>query len=154
MGTPGGAFGLTFLVIIVTFLCSVSITTAASRATWAFARDNAIPFSSLWSRVNERHGTPIWALTLTTIVQALLGLVNLGSTSAFTAFVSVGVIALAVSYAIPITLSMMRRRKDVETANWTVGSFVGWTVNIIAVLWYVYFRSGSDTYTKMSAISS
>jgi hypothetical protein len=35
---------------------------------------------------------------LVTVVQMLLGLINLGSSSAFTAFVSVGVQALAASY--------------------------------------------------------
>lgn len=35
MGSPGGGLGLTFLVLAITLFCSISITNAASRATWA-----------------------------------------------------------------------------------------------------------------------
>lgn len=138
MDSPGGGFGLTFLVLIITFFCSISITVAASRCTWAFARDKAIPASSLFSKVDSRHGTPIWALVLTTIVQMLLGLINLGSSSAFLAFVSVGVISLAVSYGIPIAISLFHRRRDVNNARWTMGKSVGWMVNIVALLWIMF----------------
>lgn len=61
----------------------------------------------------------------------LLGLINLGSSSAFLAFVSVGVIALAVSYGIPISISFVHRRRDVNYARWTMGKTLGWTVNSI-----------------------
>lgn len=74
----------------------------------------------------------------TTVVQMLLGLINLGSSSAFLAFVSVGVISLAVSYGIPIAISLFHRRRDVNGARWTMGSTVGWIVNIIALLWIVF----------------
>lgn len=138
MGSPGGGLGLTFLVLVVTLFCSISITVAASRCTWAFARDKAIPLSRVWSKVDDRHGTPIWALFLTTVVQMLLGLINLGSTSAFLAFVSVGVMALAVTYAIPVVISMADWRKEVNEAPWHMPSLVGWVVNVVAVLWIAF----------------
>ncbi|OAQ82552.1 amino acid protein [Purpureocillium lilacinum] len=86
LGSPGSAIALTTLILVITVFCSISITVAASRTTWAFARDNAIPGARLWSKVNEKHDTPIWALTLTTLVQMLLSLIYLGSSSAFNAF--------------------------------------------------------------------
>ncbi|KAF7557766.1 hypothetical protein G7Z17_g382 [Cylindrodendrum hubeiense] len=138
MGTPGGGLALTFLVIVITVFCSISITVAASRCTWAFARDQAIPWSSLWSRIDERHGVPIWALALTTIVQMLLGLINLGSSSAFIAFVSVGVMALAASYGIPIALSVYYSRREVSGARWKMPNGIGWVVNLIALVWIVF----------------
>ncbi|KAK7426695.1 hypothetical protein QQZ08_006873 [Neonectria magnoliae] len=138
MGTPGGGLALAFLVIIITVFCSISITVASSRCTWAFARDQAIPLSRLWSRVDERHGVPIWALALTTIIQMLLGLVNLGSSSAFLAFVSVGVIALALSYGIPISLSIYHRRREVAAARWKMPNGLGWVVNSIALAWIAF----------------
>lgn len=138
MDSPGGGLALTFLVLVITLFCSISITVAASRCTWAFARDNAIPMARVWARVDEKHGTPIWALVLTTLIQLLLGLINLGSSSAFLAFVSVGVISLAVSYGIPISISLFHRRRDVNIAKWTLGKPIGWTVNVIALLWIVF----------------
>ncbi|KAK5060115.1 hypothetical protein LTR84_009999 [Exophiala bonariae] len=138
MGTPGGGMGLMFLVLGITLFCSVSITVAASRCTWAFARDDAIPGARLFSKVNQTLGVPIWALTLTTVVQMLLGLIYLGSTSAFTAFISVGVMGLAVSYAIPIGISLWHRRKEVSTAPWNAGNTIGYAVNIVAILWIMF----------------
>jgi amino acid transporter len=120
---------------MVTLFCSISITTAASRCTWAAARDHAVPFSNTFASVNSKLGVPLNALLLVTLLQLLLGLINLGSTSAFTAFVSVGVIALAISYAIPIILSLLNRRKQVNTAPWNLGNAIGYIVNSLAVAW-------------------
>jgi amino acid transporter len=138
MGSPGGGLGLTFLVLAITVFCSISITVAASRCTWAFARDDAIPGAKIFSRVNHTLGVPLWALVLTTIVQMLLGLIYLGSSSAFLAFVSVGVQALAVSYAIPIIVSLMHLRREVNSARWTLGPLFGTITNVIAVLWIAF----------------
>lgn len=139
MGSPGGGLGLTFLVLGVTMFCSISITVAASRCTWAFARDDAIPGARLFAVVNDKLGVPVWALALTTVVQMLLGLINLGSSSAFTAFVSVGVIALAVSYAIPIGISLLwNKRHEVNQARWNCGPIIGSFVNVVALVWITF----------------
>ncbi|KAL8753313.1 MAG: hypothetical protein Q9199_005136 [Rusavskia elegans] len=138
MGTPGGGLGLMFLVLAITAFCSISITTAASRTTWAFARDDAIPLARIWSKVSPGLGVPVWALVLVTVVQMLLGLINLGSTSAFTAFVSVGVQALQVSYGIPIALSLFNKRVQVSQARWKLPSVVGTVANVIALCWIAF----------------
>ena len=138
MGSPGGGLALTFFVLVITLFCSISITTAASRCTWAFARDHAIPFSATFAKIHPSLGVPFYALVLVTLVQMLLGLINLGSTSAFTAFVSVGVIALALSYAMPIVLSLMHGRREVNTARWRLGHLLGTTVNVVAVAWIAF----------------
>lgn len=135
MGSPGGGLGLTFLVLAITLFCSISITNAASRCTWAFSRDDAIPLARIWARVDDRFGVPVYALALITAVQMLLGLINLGSTSAFTAFVSVGVIALAVSYAFPIAISLVHGRAEVARARFHCGRALGSVVNVVALAW-------------------
>lgn len=138
MGSPAGGMGLMALVLTITLFCSISITVASSRTTWAFARDDALPLSRLWSRVDKRLGVPIYALALVTLVQMLLGLINLGSTSAFTAFVSVGVIGLAVSYAIPIGTSLWHKRREVHRARWNCGAIVGSVANVVALCWIAF----------------
>ncbi|CAH0052222.1 unnamed protein product [Clonostachys solani] len=139
MGTQAGGLGLMILVPLLVIFCSFSITVAASRCTWAFARDKAIPGSRLWSHIDEKRGAPVWAILLLTIVQALLGLINLGSSSAFTAFVSVGVMALEVSYVIPVAISLFHGRRDVNSARFTCGPIIGTIVNYIAVAW-IFFQ--------------
>ncbi|KAJ5517383.1 hypothetical protein N7527_008943 [Penicillium freii] len=138
MGSPAGGLGLISLVLVITVFCSISITVAASRATWAVARDDAVPLAKVWARVDKRWGVPVWALVLLTGIQMLLGLINLGSSSAFTAFVSVGVIALAAAYAIPIFLSLWHGREEVAKAPWTCGWIFGRFVNVVALAWIAF----------------
>ena len=136
MGSPGSGLALMFFVLGVALFCSISITTAASRSTWAFARDHAIPLSRVWSKVSNE--TPIYALGLVTLIQMLLGLINLGSSSAFTAFASTGVIALSASYAIPIAISLFTGRTFVSQARWRVSNSVGFVINGVAVAWVIF----------------
>ncbi|KAJ5466896.1 hypothetical protein N7475_004648 [Penicillium sp. IBT 31633x] len=138
MGSPGGGLGLVALVLVITLFCSISITVAASRTTWAVARDDAVPLARVWSRVHPRWGVPVYALLLLTGIQMLLGLINLGSSSAFTAFVSVGVIALAAAYAIPIFLSLWYGREEVGKAAWNCGTIVGPVANVLALAWIAF----------------
>ncbi|KAK1056450.1 hypothetical protein LTR33_013893 [Friedmanniomyces endolithicus] len=138
MGSPGGGLGIIFLVLVITLFCSISITVAASRCTWAFARDDAIPGAKIWAKVDERLGVPVNSLVLVTVVQMLLGLINLGSSSAFTAFVSVGVQALALAYGIPIAISLFCGRKEVNKARWNLGQTLGTIVNVLALVWIAF----------------
>lgn len=137
MGTPGGGLALMFFIIIIAVFCSISITTAASRCTWAFCRDGAVPFHSFWAKVNKDQ-VPLNALLLLTGVQMLLGLINLGSSTAFTAFASVGTIALAVAYATPVLVSVLEGRRAVSTARFHWPAAVGWTVNLLAISWVAF----------------
>ncbi|KAJ5129246.1 uncharacterized protein N7515_005285 [Penicillium bovifimosum] len=135
MGSQAGGLGLISLILVINIFCSISITVAASRTTWAVSRDDAVPLSRLWSKIHPRWGVPVNALLLLTGIQMLLGLINLGSTSAFTAFVSVGVIALATAYAIPIFLSLWNGREEVHKAAWNCGRVLGTFSNVVALAW-------------------
>lgn len=79
-----------------------------------------MPGAKIFSKVDQRLGVPLNALFLVTLVQMLLGLIYLGSSSAFLAFVSVGVQALALSYGIPIAISFFSGRKEVNQAQWHI----------------------------------
>lgn len=136
MGSKPGAVIVMVLLLIVTLLCSISITTAASRCTWAFSRDKAVPGWRMWCRTD--WGRPLLALCLVTAVQMLLGLIYLGSTSAFTAFVSVGVIGLAMGYLVPISISLASGRQQVCEARWKMGKGLGAAANLVAVLWILF----------------
>ena len=121
--------------------CAISISCAASRATWAFARDHAIPFSRVFARVATppltREPLPVNAFLLSTAVQVLLGRIYLGSSTAFNAFVSVSVICLGSSYAMPVAISLARRRKLVAHAPYSLGRW-GAAINAVAVSWILF----------------
>lgn len=68
---------------VLSIFCGTGCTTAATRCTWAFARDGAIPGYSMWSKVNSKLDLPLNAMIFVTVVQLLLGLITFGSTAAF-----------------------------------------------------------------------
>lgn len=135
-GSAGGGFGLLFLILGIWLFAGVGALTASSRCTYAFARDGAIPASGLWSRVDERLGIPFWALTLSTVVDCLLGLIYFGSTAAFSSFTGVATICLATSYGLPILVSVLQGRKQLKHASFSLGRF-GMAINITTLLWIV-----------------
>ncbi|KAG9196825.1 hypothetical protein G6514_003947 [Epicoccum nigrum] len=136
MGSKAGSLILMVMILFVALFCSISITTTAARCTWAFSRDDAIPFSNIWKRTISNR--PVAALTLVTFIEMLLGLINLGSSSAFTAFASVGVIALAIGYLVPISISLFTGRREVSHAKWQVGKVVGTAANVMSITWILF----------------
>ncbi|KAK6851292.1 hypothetical protein PG989_014450 [Apiospora arundinis] len=134
VGSAGGAFGLLIPLLVLAIICGIGCTTAASRATWAFARDGAIPGAGLWKKIHPKLDVPLNAMMLSMAIQIVLGLLYFGSTAAFNAFSGVGVIALTTAYAVPIVVSMLEGRKAVRTGSFYLGSF-GLFANIVSVCW-------------------
>lgn len=128
---------LLIAVLGIWFFAAVGSLTAASRCTWAFSRDGGIPFSRAWRTVNPKYDVPVWALLLSTIVCALLGLIYLGSSAAFNAFTGVATICLGCSYAFPVLCSLLRGRKMVRNAPFSLGKF-GYAINILTVAWITF----------------
>jgi choline transport protein len=70
----------------------------------------------------------------------LLGLINIGSTTAFNAILSLAVVGLQISYLVPILLLIWRRFKSPELLAW--GPFrlgkAGLVINVIATMYLVF----------------
>jgi amino acid transporter len=132
IGNEGGAFALCVPIMILSILCGVACTTAASRCVWAFSRDGAIPGSRLWKQVNRKLDMPLNAMLLGTVVELLLGLIYFGSAAAFNAFSGSGVIFLTIAYVMPIAVNLFTGRKHLKDAPWNFG-IIGLICNVIAV---------------------
>ncbi|KAF2838136.1 amino acid transporter [Patellaria atrata CBS 101060] len=134
VGSSGGAFALLIPLLVLSIICGTGCTTAASRCTWAFARDGAIPGSKWWKVVNRRLDVPLNAMMLSMVVQIILGVIYFGSAAAFNAFSGVGVICLTTSYAIPIFISLIRGRTHVREGDFYLG-IIGTVANVVAICW-------------------
>lgn len=133
-GSAAGGFGLLFLILGILFFAGVGALTAASRCTYAFARDGAIPGSRVWLKVNNSLDIPLNGLFLSTLVCCLLGLIYFGSSAAFNSFTGVATICLSTSYALPIIISLLRGRKHVKNSPFSLGKF-GVAINMVAMFW-------------------
>ncbi|PHH71256.1 hypothetical protein CDD80_5407 [Ophiocordyceps camponoti-rufipedis] len=136
-GSAAAGFGLLFLILGILLFAGIGALTAASRCTYAFARDGAIPGHRLWSRVNKRLDMPLWALALSTLVDCLLGCIYFGSSAAFNSFTGVATICLSTSYGVPVLVSLVRRRKHVRDSPYSLGRF-GPLINAICLVWIVF----------------
>ncbi len=133
-GRDTGIF-LLFICAVAQFFCGMASVTANSRMSYAFSRDNALPGSRLWAKVNPATGTPtnsIWLCIGCSIVLTLPAIANL---TAFFAVTSVAVIGLYIAYVTPVFLR--RRNADFQNGPWHLGrwsAFVGW----VSVAWVVF----------------
>ena len=75
---------------------------AASRQTFAFSRDAALPFSNWLSKVDKRTHTPNNASLVVFVLSAAIGAVSVGSDTAFQAFFSGSTLAGQISYILPV----------------------------------------------------
>jgi len=134
LGT-GTAKLLLLIVIGALLFCGLANLTSNSRQIFAFSRDGAMPGSRLWHTVNKRTRTPVNSVWLAAACAFILTVPSLWSTTAFEAIISVNVIGLFGSYAIPIFLRL-RLGDEFNPGPWNLGKY-GRPVALIAVIWVV-----------------
>ncbi|KAJ6006654.1 hypothetical protein N7451_004598 [Penicillium sp. IBT 35674x] len=136
--TKGGAFGLVFMVWVALGPCVIGSQLSTGRVFWAFSRDNGLPLSHIWARVNPRLGSPFNAQLCVGVIIALLGCIYLGSSTAFNSMMSSAVTINNLAYVVPILTNVLLRRRTMHRGPFSMGQFTGMTVNIISVLWLIF----------------
>jgi amino acid transporter len=71
---------------------------SVTRLTWAFARDNGLSFSKFFARVDPTYKIPLRALCLVATCIFALSFIQIGSTAAFNAILSLSTLGLYISY--------------------------------------------------------
>ena len=129
--------GWHFLVLLIStagqLFCTTACLTSASRMTFAFSRDGAIPGSSWLSKVHARTRIPANAVIFVAVVGILITLPALIQVDingapvpvAFYAVVSVAVIGLYLAFLIPIFLRWRLGAAFVPGA-WPLGTKYNW----------------------------
>jgi amino acid transporter len=117
--------------------CGMACVTSASRMTFAFSRDGAVPGHKLWRRLGKNR-TPTWAVLFVCLFAAIVTFPayfpnSLGTPVAFLAVTSISVIGLYIAYTIPVFLRW-RQGDSFQTGSWTLGAKYKW-VNPIAFCW-------------------
>jgi choline transport protein len=136
-GSRAGAACLLMFPLICILFAEIAIMCTSSRMTYAFARDGGVPWSKTFSKVHPRLGQPLNALMLAAGLTILFGLILIGSSSAFNALISASVVALGVSYAIPIAINVCRGRKMLPPRAFTLPTAVGWAANLIGLAYTI-----------------
>lgn len=131
------------LMLSVCFIngSSASIT-SASRLLFAMARDRGIVFHEFFSHIQSGLNVPVHAILFCYVFNASFGLLYLGPTVAFSAYIASCTIFLNISYAVPIIILLIRGRKSLgehqsERTPFKMGRRWGLVVNAIAISYLV-----------------
>jgi amino acid transporter len=119
--------------------CGMACVTSASRMTFAFSRDGAVPGHNLWRKLG-RNKTPTWAVVFVAVWALIITIPafkgnHAGLPVAFLAVTSISVIGLYIAYIIPVYLRW-RMGDKFEAGPWTLGRKYKW-INVIAIVWVI-----------------
>ncbi|KAB2106911.1 putative amino-acid permease [Alternaria gaisen] len=111
------------LTIIAGFSMGQGCMIAASRVTFAYARDDCFPLSKYWKRVNQHTQTPANAVWFNCAVGILCLLLIFGGELAVGALFSIGAIAAFVAFTIPIFIRVFFVGNRFRPGPWNLGKY-------------------------------
>ncbi|TKY90271.1 hypothetical protein EX895_000269 [Sporisorium graminicola] len=135
----GATVVLSLFMIILSMYGAVTSVTVASRVAWAFARDGGLFFPKTFTRMSSSLHVPVLSLILCTFGSSCIGVIYLGSITAFNSFLSALTILFFACYAMVIGSFMLNRRYLPKKGPYHLSSTVGWTVNTIAMVYMLVF---------------
>lgn len=120
------ALAVLALTIISGFSMGQGCMVAASRVTYAYARDDCFPLSGIWKKVNTHTQTPVNAVILNGILGILMCLLMLAGSTAIGALFSIGAIAQFFAFAVPIAIRVFFVGNRFRKGPWHLGPFGPW----------------------------
>jgi hypothetical protein len=127
-----GSLGLLIVIFLPTFCTNIGCYITTGRMLWTLGRDGATPWSSWIGRVNHQRESPLNATLTCAVLNTILGLVYIGSSTAFSAFVGSFIVLASLSYLAFILPNIFSRRRHVIKGPFTMPSPVFYTVASIA----------------------
>ncbi|GLB42449.1 putative amino acid [Lyophyllum shimeji] len=133
-----GMIAIWCCIIVVQYASGAAQGVDASRVVFAFARDNALPGSRWWKRINRRTQTPVNAVWLVMAVSAICGCLGFSAT-VLTSLAGASVIGMYTSYATPILLRITSGRDKLVPGPFTLGVW-STPVGALAVAWVLFIE--------------
>ena len=134
IGKGGGIFFTVAAFLVLNFTAMTAIQ-AGARTIWAYSRDEMLPGSRIWYKINKSTNTPLYAVWLFAICCILINLIGLGSYIAISAIFNLTAIALDWSYCIPIICKLLYGK--FERGPFHLGIFSK-AINVWAVVWTTF----------------
>ena len=109
------------LTIIAGFFMGQGCMIAASRVTFAYARDGCFPLSKYWCRVNKYTQTPVNAVWYNNVIGNIMLLLIFGGELTIGALFSIGGIAAFVAFCTPIFIRTFFVGDRFKPGPWNLG---------------------------------
>ncbi|KAL4803705.1 amino acid/polyamine transporter I [Aspergillus unguis] len=125
---------MTAILVITLTASTITEVATASRQLWSFARDRGLPFSSFFAYVTPGWNIPLNSVLVSLVVTILLSLINIGSTVALSAIVSLTITSLMSAYILSIGCILLKRfrKQELPRRRWSLGKF-GMAINIASM---------------------
>ncbi|KAF3406466.1 Choline transport protein [Talaromyces pinophilus] len=136
-GNRNATIFLTSVLLVVFVLSLPSQWVTSGRMAWAFARDNGVPFSEYFSKVDRRFEFPVRTTVAAFIFVLLYGLLYLASTTAFNSIITSAVLFLNVTYTVPQGILLVQGRAQHLPPRYLNLGVFGGVCNGFSVLWIV-----------------
>lgn len=130
--STAGSLGLLIVIFLPTFSTNIGCYITTGRMLWTLGRDGATPFPGWVGRVDQKWGNPLNATLTCAVLNTILGLVYIGSSTAFSAFVGSFIVMASLSYLAFIIPNIYTRRRHVVKGPFTMPDPVFYTVASIA----------------------
>lgn len=130
---------LTVLLLFCIFVNGYLHSIITARIGYVLARDNGIPASAFFKKLNPSTKNPARLIWLIFVLESFFCLLPLASSQAFNALVSALTVFLHISYLIPISLRLYLKLKGEDPASgpYTIG--IGSPlVGLLSFLWLFY----------------
>ncbi|POS88071.1 hypothetical protein EPUL_000559 [Erysiphe pulchra] len=131
----GGSIGL-LISLWICSICNCSILmVAASRETFAFARDNGIP-GSAYLRVLSTGAVPARAVAFVAVCGAFEGLLMLINTIAINSIFNLAIMGLYFAYCMPLILRLVYN--NFRPGVWYMGDKISYISALYSVIWMTF----------------
>lgn len=132
-----GAIVLETLILVTGIGCQIACQTWQSRLCWSFARDRGLPGHEILSVIHPTLDVPLNAHSVSCFIVALLGLLYLGSSTAFNSMVTACIVLLYASYVVPIVCLLYRGRNNIPHGPFWLGP-IGLACDIVVLCWTLF----------------
>ncbi len=149
--SAAGTIGLLTIIFIPILCCCIGTYITAGRTLWTIARDQAVPYSSVLGVISPRFDSPFNATLFCACFSTILGIIYIGSATAFNAFIGSFIILSTLSYLAAILPFIFTRRfsrlgsppdpynNNIRPGPFQMGHKLGYAVNIISCLYIMVF---------------
>ncbi|TGO64495.1 hypothetical protein BOTNAR_0088g00250 [Botryotinia narcissicola] len=134
LGKDGSVALLVFLWLSSVANCSI-LMVAASRETFAFARDHGLPFSS-YLRVLSSNKTPIRAISFVALCTLTEGLLMLVNTIAINSIFNLAIMGLYFAYCMPLVSRLLFG--NFTPGIWYMGDKISYISAVYSVVWMTF----------------
>lgn len=138
-GSQAAVAGLLSMIVIIIGVTVLGAQITCGRTLWTLARDGASPFPASLSRTNKTFQVPVNATVVSAVLLTALGVLYIGSTTAFNAFAGSFVLLSSSSYVACILPHLLTGRKNVPLGPFRMRGAWGYVVNAFSCLYMIVF---------------